>query len=281
LSTGWLLIATVGAATIIPCSAAAQAGCPRPRILPAYAHNDYLNSRPLSQALSLGYRGVEADLVLRQGELRVAHDASEARRGRTLESMYLRPLRMILAQCGYIIDRSTPLLLNLELKERSRAAYDSLSTLMSRYKDLLEPNPVTHLAAVEIFLVGWSPRSNLSESWDGMMSLQYKVTTLRQAPARELTPEVRLISLDYGKTIRWSGEGPVPQLAASWLKLVQAAKGEGGERVARAYNVPVHPAVYRLLLEGGIDLIGTKHLERTQRLLLQINAVQTTNAPGP
>lgn len=31
-------------------------------LLPAYAHNDYRNERPLHDAVELGYRGVEVDL---------------------------------------------------------------------------------------------------------------------------------------------------------------------------------------------------------------------------
>ena len=36
--------------------------CASAPLLLAYAHNDYRNPRPLRDALSLGYRGVEADL---------------------------------------------------------------------------------------------------------------------------------------------------------------------------------------------------------------------------
>jgi hypothetical protein len=40
----------------------------------------------------------------------------------------------------------------------------------------------------------------------------------------------------------------------------------------RAYNVPVDPAVYRLLLEAGVDLIGTKRLLAAQQVLLTLGA---------
>ena len=125
--------------------------------VPAYAHNDYENPRPLHHALALGFRGVEADLVLRGGELRVAHSGAESKAGHTLETMYLRPLRAILYQCGRVLSPATTFLLNLELKERSRAAYDSLLALLQRYSDLFEEPPTQSVAAVEIILVGWSP----------------------------------------------------------------------------------------------------------------------------
>jgi hypothetical protein len=35
----------------------------------------------------------------------------------------------------------------------------------------------------------------------------------------------------------------------------------------RAYNVPPRAAIYRLLFESGVDLIGTEDLEATEALL--------------
>jgi hypothetical protein len=37
--------------------------------------------------------------------------------------------------------------------------------------------------------------------------------------------------------------------------------------LTRVYNVPVHPVVYRLLLEAGVDLIGTERLETSHGVL--------------
>jgi hypothetical protein len=68
------------------CSVARAEPCPVPRLLPAYAHNDYYNARPLTDALSLGYQGVEADYVVVRGRVLVAHSRREAEETRTLES---------------------------------------------------------------------------------------------------------------------------------------------------------------------------------------------------
>src|SRR6267143_1236051 len=57
----------------------------------AHSHNDYEQPRPLLDALALGYRSVEADILLRDGELWVSH------KGRsflgTLRELYLDPLQ--------------------------------------------------------------------------------------------------------------------------------------------------------------------------------------------
>jgi hypothetical protein len=247
--------------------------CTRGPVLPAYAHNDYANPRPLYDAVELGFRGVEADILLRGGELRVAHDVSATRPGRNLEGLYLRPLRTIVQQCGHVLAPSTPFLLNVELKERSRPAYDSLLALLERYTDLFEPTTADRGGPpVEIILVGWYPPAEHSTpDLQYQLWRQQRITTLSRDSGTQ-SRAVRLVSLDYGKTIGWSGRGPPPERAASWLARLRAAKGEGPGRLVRAYNVPVDPAVYRLLLEAGVDLIGTKRLLAAQQVLLTLGA---------
>jgi glycerophosphoryl diester phosphodiesterase len=243
-------------------------------VLPAYAHNDYANLRPLYDALELGFRGVEADILLRGGELRVAHDASATRPGRNLETLYLRPLQAIAQQCGHILAPSAAFLLNVELKERSRAGYDSLLALLERYADLFEPRLANRSGPpVEIILVGWHPPlAGSSSDLRHPLWHQESITTLSPGSATQPRTAVRLVSLDYGKTIGWSGRGPLPERAATWLARLRAAKEEGPGRLARAYNVPIHPAVYRLLLEAGVDLIGTKRLVASQQVLVRLGS---------
>src|SRR5436190_8469009 len=62
-------------------------------LLHAHAHNDYLHPHPLRDALACGFCSVEADIHLVNGELLVAHDRDKTRPGRTLEKLYLAPLR--------------------------------------------------------------------------------------------------------------------------------------------------------------------------------------------
>jgi hypothetical protein len=72
-------------------TAAAVAG--QTAMLPnAFSHNDYRRKRPLQDALTNGFRYVEADIYLRKGKLIVAHILPCIKKNRTLESMYLQPL---------------------------------------------------------------------------------------------------------------------------------------------------------------------------------------------
>jgi len=59
----------------------------------AHAHDDYEHKRPLFDALECGFCSVEADVWLVKGQLLVAHVPVQWNTERTLEKLYLDPLR--------------------------------------------------------------------------------------------------------------------------------------------------------------------------------------------
>jgi hypothetical protein len=70
----------------------------------AHAHNDYEHNRPLFDALVHGFKSVEADIWLVNGELIIAHDPEDVpqavQEGRILRSLYLDPLQTVVSQNG-------------------------------------------------------------------------------------------------------------------------------------------------------------------------------------
>ena len=84
--------------------AASVASATQVRPLPqAHAHNDYEHERPLLDALDHGFTSVEADIYLVDGQLLVGHDPEDLTPERTLQSLYLEPLRKrVLANGGNV-----------------------------------------------------------------------------------------------------------------------------------------------------------------------------------
>lgn len=237
--------------------------CPR-STLPAYAHNDYANPRPLVDALALGFRGVEADVFLVDGVLRVGHDQRTARTGGTLDSLYLAPLRSRIARCGALTTDGRSFLLTIEIKEASPPTYDAVRTLLASYRELLERHGAN--PALSVVLVGWSPSASPADgSIDALIGVQHRL--MRTDTWRPNTPDARvhLISLDYGKTIGrwWRTSGGRQQ----WWKALRAARAAAPDRLIRVHNVPVDSAIYVRLYDAGVDLIGTKQLAESERIL--------------
>jgi hypothetical protein len=265
-----LALPAAALALALPAMARAQSECPR-GALPAYSHNDYENAGPLTDALSLGFVGAEADVFLVDGVLRVGHDRKAARAGGSLEALYLSPLQALAARCTRLTADGRPFFLAVELKEESAAAHDSLLALLDRHRALLESASVTNArtAAVAVVLVGWQPSApSRSHAVDTLLGRQYRLTRSDRSDdsARALRdPRIRLVSLDYGKTIgRWwrSAAG-----RRRWLEALRAVKASAPDRLLRVHNVPADERIYATLLAVGVDLIGTKELAATARLL--------------
>jgi hypothetical protein len=248
-------------------AAVAQPACPR-ATLPAYSHNDYEQAHPLADALSLGFRGVEADVFLVGGELRVGHDRRAAEAGATLESLYLAPLAALAERCGSITGDARPFLLTLELKEESLVAHDSLVALLGRHRALFIPAEKANVRArmVEAVLVGWHPPLELLGDDAGVLfGLQHPLTKPDPIPLGSIDRRVRILSVDYGRTMGhwWT----TTARRSRWLAALRAANAAAPGRLLRVHNVPASSSVYTALLAAGVDLIGTKELEASRRLL--------------
>lgn len=263
---GRLLLAVL---TIVAARLSAQPECPR-GTLPAYAHNDYLNTHPLYDALALGYKGAEADVFLVNGELQLGHKRLAAEEDGRFETHYLAPLRSLVARCGMLTADGQPFLLTVEIKEASRPTFEALLTLLARYSDLLKgtngANP-----AVQVVLVGWYP-SDFEDSTPVPLSRQSELTRDDRPPADAADPSVGLISIDYNKTMGrwWVTRGR----RRRWLLEIRKTKAEFPALRIRAYHAPVSARTYRDLLAAGVDLIGTQDLVESARLLTAEAAAQ-------
>src|SRR3954467_9283840 len=121
----WQTILVVPAALVTFCLAAIAA---EPKPLPqAHAHNDYEHARPLLDALDHGFCSVEADIWLTPDGLLVAHDRKDIKPGRTLEALYLDPLRERVKANGGRVYRERPAFsLLIDVKTDADATYAAL-----------------------------------------------------------------------------------------------------------------------------------------------------------
>lgn len=254
----WVSLSALSVLALYPSSVATQQCTPR-SLLSAYSHNDYLNPHPLQDALALGYQGVEADYVLVEGELLVAHGRAEAMRGRTLEALYLAPLRERVRRCGWVQSPNRPFLLTIEYKERGLQGYQALHELLKKYADILSTQRAP--GAVQVVLVGWHPSlRELAADSIQLARVQARITRSGVSVPEGDTALVGLVSLDYGKTMEWKGSGALSSEDRRTLEYITAGRNLLPGRLVRAYDVPLIPEVYTLLLSSGVDVIGSKKL---------------------
>ena len=244
-----------------------------PQLLPAYAHNDYLNPRPLEEALELGYQGVEADYFVLDGELLLSHEPEDIDPEFSLQSVYLDPLRERIAALGSVYGDGTVFQLNIESKEDGPDTYEALHRVLEEYREILtvvEDGTVTP-GPIQVVLVGWHPPlEDLAAQPVRYVAVQMHYKDLPKNHTEIPGHLLKMVTVNYEDSFRWRGEGPVSDRVRDRLAEMVTARDAVDGRIIRAYEVTYHDEVYRVLLEAGFDLIGTKNLAKTSEILARI-----------
>jgi hypothetical protein len=236
---------------------------PRP-LIHAHAHNDYEHERPLFDALSHGFCSVEADIYLVQGQLLVAHNRSGVKPDRTLQSLYLDPLRTRVKQNGGRVYANGPeCTLLVDIKSDWHSLYPVLRKVLSEYSDMLTTFSTNGIStnAIRIILSG----NRAPEMFNGE-SLRYAAMDgtldyLKSDQPRSLIP---WISSNWGLTFHWNGKGEMPEEERQKLKQIVAATHVKG-RLLRFWGAPDQPNFWRQMMENGVDLINTDDLAGAEK----------------
>src|SRR5262245_22476978 len=177
-------------AAVLPCVAISTpcwASEPKP-LIHAHAHNDYEHARPLFDALEQGFGSVEADIYLVDGELLVAHDRIDVRRERTLEKLYLDPLKKRFDEKKEILPGLKTLILLVDLKSDAVTTYQALEKKLESYKPMLtvfEENEIK-TNSVTIILSGNRPRENVAKQTKRWVAIDGRLNDLADNPPRSL-----------------------------------------------------------------------------------------------
>jgi hypothetical protein len=241
---------------------------PAPPVLPAHAHNDYEHPRPLLDALDHGFSSVEADIHLVDGELLVAHDRHQVRPDRTLQSLYLDPLRdRARTFGGRVYPDGPPLILLIDIKSGAEETYVVLREVLREYSDILttfHPDK-TVTNAVTAIISGNRPRELMEREAVRHAAYDGRLPDLGSGISPHFMP---LISDNWRNVFSWRGEGEMPPGERRHLRaLVERTHEEG--RVIRFWASPDLPSVWRELDAAGVDLINTDDLRGVRDFLLK------------
>ncbi|MGK5084586.1 hypothetical protein WDW37_14925 [Bdellovibrionota bacterium FG-1] len=219
-----------------------------------HSHNDYLQKRPLFDALDSGLPSVEADLWLRDGEILVSHHGLSFYG--SLKNLYLEPLKNKIAQRASVYGDGRPFYLWLELKETDDHIGPALQALLEHYSFLtVFSDAQIQQKAVTVILTG-----NRSSKNDYVTRFARRFAC-RDAHTYELDDapvdsKWRWYSLHWQDFFTWDGEGPMPrpeEQLLNWLADDIHRKG----RQFRFWGAPDTESVWAQALNAGVDLIDT------------------------
>jgi hypothetical protein len=226
----------------------------------AHSHNDYEHKRPLLDALDRGFCSIEADVWLVDGNLLVAHNKSGVRNDRTLQSLYLDPLReRVEKNGGRVYAGGPPVTLLIDFKSEAADTYRALVAAIKPYEKMLtvfHPDRI-ETNAVTIILSGNSPRDLLKAEPVRRASYDGRLNELDSAVPPTLMP---LVSDTWAKYFKWRGKGPLSAEEREKLKKYVEKTHQQGKRI-RFWAIPDGPDCWSELLAAGVDVIGTDHLD--------------------
>jgi hypothetical protein len=257
-------------AAALACAPAAHRQTPQaPTLARAHAHNDYEHPRPLLDALDRGFASVEADVYLVGGALLVAHDRDSVVAGRTLERLYLDPLRArVRRNGGRVYADGTPLLLLVDVKSDSDATWPVLDAVLRRYADILTAFRGDTVVAGPVLAVVSGNRAvgTMRAMPARLAAVDGRLADLGRGSAGAPPSLVPLVSDTWERITKWKGDGPVPDSVPRLLaRAVSRAHAEG--RRIRFWATPDRPVVWRLLVDAGVDLVGADDLDALRDFL--------------
>jgi len=247
--------------------AACRGAEPTP-LVHAHAHNDYRHKRPLLDALEHGFCSVEADVHLVDGVLLVAHDRSQVKPERTLQGLYLEPLReRVRKNGGQVYPGGPEFTLLVDFKSGWQASYPVLREMLKQSAGMLttfRPG-ATQTNAIRVIITGNRAQEMFNGESVRYACLDGELTDLDSRAAPDLIP---WISTSWTRSFKWRGSGAMDEAEKLKLKAIVAKAHQQGRRV-RFWGASDRPEFWREMLANGVDLINTDDLEGAQNFLLK------------
>lgn len=234
----------------------------------AHAHNDYEHQRPLLDALDNGFCSVEADIFLVDGALLVGHTRQDLKPERTLQKLYLDPLRERVKERKGRVHADEPTFhLLIDVKTEAKATYAALAKVLAGYEGMLTTTKdgKAKPGAVTIVISGNCDRDAIAAGNPRHAAIDGRPKDLDGKDSAALVPWV---SASWSSLFKWNGTGPMPEMERKLLK-EYVAKAHTQGRLVRLWAAPDNADSWAIQYEAGVDLINTDKLPELRAFLLK------------
>ena len=232
----------------------------------AYAHNDYWHKRPVFDALDNGFTYLEADIYLRKGQLVVAHFLPSLQPSRTIDKLYLDPLKSFFEN-DTMGTTHPPITLMIDIKSSPEKSYRSLALLLQNYKPLLSfyENGTLYKRAITVVITGRKPVWTIAHQDCRYVFIDENLIQMaKEKNPADLCP---IASCQYNRIVGRKGQETISKKEKDALcRYVQIAH-QNGKKV-RLWASPEDAGVWKELLNCGVDLINTDNLVELKTFLL-------------
>lgn len=238
-----------------------------------HSHNDYIQERPLWEALENGFTSIEIDIfTAADGSLRVSHIPFALLQKPSLEKLYLAPLQQLIdTQHGHVFpqDTSVTLTLMIDLKGKGSVTYPILKKVLEPYKSYLtiyEKGKLVKKGPLRIMLSGSRPMELLraeTEQWvciDGSIGADYSGSNIYVG--RQSAP--------FSAYFKKRASGKLTEEETQELKRLVAKTTQNGTEI-RFWAAGNKPTRWQALKDAGVTVINADKLKQFKRWVLQEN----------
>jgi glycerophosphoryl diester phosphodiesterase len=239
------------------------AQCAHDKII-AHAHNDYEHARPLHDALDNGFRSVEADVFLVDGKLLVAHDAKDLNPERTLEALYLAPLKKwVEGEGARALAGGKDFYLFIDIKSGGAETYLAIDKALQGYRSIVRQFPSAESRPITVVISGNRPKELMLNPKTRLAVFDGRLPDLEGNDSTDFIP---IISDNWTKNFKWNGTGPFPADEKQKLQAM-VERCHQQKRKLRLWATPDNPAVWAALSAAGVDFINTDDLPGLRKFL--------------
>ncbi|MBS1948231.1 MAG: phosphatidylinositol-specific phospholipase C/glycerophosphodiester phosphodiesterase family protein [Bacteroidetes bacterium] len=227
----------------------------------AHSHNDYEQARPFYEAWEKGFGSIEADIFLAGNELLVAHTEKELDSNRTLQRLYLDPLKKMLSNNhgSPYADNRKELQLLIDVKTDSVKTLDKLIEILKNYPS------ITNCHKIKIAISGNRPPAEKFIHYpsfiyfDGVLGRRYSALALSK---------IIMLSDDFETYSQWKGLD-FPSEADYNLLLKLVKKSHALKKKVRFWDAPDTPNAWRMFMKLHADYINTDHIPELAHFLIK------------
>jgi alkaline phosphatase len=213
-----------------------------------HSHNDYLRKVPFWEAFGAGCASIEADVILQDGELMVAHERATIKKERTLKSLYLSPIQKA-KELSLVDEFGFHLMIDIKTE-----AYATLEVLI---KQLNEFEPMLYSPAnqngLKIIVSGNRPKVEDYNDYPSWILFDYQSRSLNDQLPWE---KIGMVSLNFRQFSVWNGEGRIVEKEKEKLiSFIQQV--HSFDKPVRFWGTPDSQSAWKAFYDLGIDYINT------------------------
>ena len=217
-----------------------------------FAHNDYAQENSFYGAYSYRVGYIEADVFLKDGELMVAHLANEIQKDRTLENLYLIPLKgeMVKNMGWAYADSTLRLTLMIDLKTAGISTLQKLVPQLNNYPELIS------CRNFEIVISGNVPPA---DQWNAFPTFIHFDARPGINYTTEQLKRISLISISFSSVSLWDGKSDLPKQDQERLEKLIRSVHTFNKKI-RFWGAPDFENGWTALKKLKVDVIGTDNV---------------------